>query len=56
MGRNEQIYCGEMVENMEVSGALRIKEKERIKKQTEMSCAHLGRHIGRSNGWIILKF
>ena len=45
-----------MVEYMGVSGALRIKEKERIKKQIAMSCAHLGRHIGRSNGWIILKF
>ena len=32
VGRKEQIYCGEMVENMGVSGALRIKEEERIGK------------------------
>jgi hypothetical protein len=29
-----------MVENMGVSGALRIKEKKRIKKETALSCSH----------------
>ena len=42
--------------NMEVSGALRIKENERIRKQAALSYAHLEWNIGRLNGWIILKF
>jgi hypothetical protein len=45
-----------MDDNMEVSGALRIKEEERIKKQTALSCTHLERNNGRLNGWMILKF
>ena len=42
--------------NMGVSGALRIKEKERNKKQTALSSAHLERHNGRFTGWMILQF
>ena len=42
--------------NIGVSGALKIKEEERNKKQTALSSAHLERHNGRSNGWMILKF
>ena len=38
-----------MDDNMEVSGALRIKEEERIKKQTALSCTHLERNNGRLN-------
>ena len=45
-----------MDDNMGVSGALRIKEKERIKKETALNYAHLERNNGRSNGWMILKF
>ena len=45
-----------MDDNMEVSGALRIKEEERIKKQTALSCTHLERNNGHLNGWMILKF
>ena len=41
--------------NMGVSGALRIKEKERNKKQTALSSAHLERHNGRFTGWMLLK-
>ena len=42
--------------NIWVSGALKIKEEERNKKQTALSSAHLERHNGRSTGWMILKF
>ena len=42
--------------NMVVSGAMRIKENERIKKQTALSYAHLERNNARLNGWMILKF
>ena len=42
--------------NIGVSGALKIKEEERNKKQTALSSAHLERHNGRSTGWMILKF
>ena len=45
-----------MDDNMEVSGALKIKEKKRIKKQTTLSCTHLECNNGRWNGWMILKF
>ena len=41
---------------MGVSGALRIKEKKRMKKRTELSCLHLEQHNSRLNGWMILKF
>ena len=41
---------------MGVSGALRIKEKERIKKKTALSFAHLEPNNGRSTGWMVLKF
>ena len=41
---------------MGVSEALRIKEKKRMKKKTELSCVHLERHNSRLNGWMILKF
>ena len=56
MKRKKQRQLGEMGGNMGVSGALRIKEKERNKKQTALSSAHLERHNGRSTGWMILKF
>ena len=39
-----------------LSETLRIKEKKRMKKKTEMICHHLKSHNGRFNGWIILKF
>ena len=39
-----------------VSGALKIKEEERNKKQTTLSSAHLEWYNGRSTGWMILKF
>ena len=42
--------------NMGVSGALKIKEEERNKKQTALNSAHLERHSGRLDGWMILKF
>ena len=42
--------------NIGVSGALKIKEEERNKKQTALSSAHLERHNGRSTGGMILKF
>ena len=42
--------------NIGVSGALKIKQEERNKKQTALSSAHLERHNGRSTGWMILKF
>ncbi len=42
--------------NIGVSGALKIKEEERNKKQTALSSAHLERNPARSNGWMILKF
>ena len=42
--------------NMVVSGAMRIKENERIKKQTVLSYAHLKRNNARLNGWMILQF
>ena len=42
--------------NMGVSGALRIKEKERNKKQTALSSAHLEWNSGRMDGWMTLKF
>ena len=41
---------------MGVSVALRIKEKERNKKQTALSSAHLEWNSGRVDGWMILKF
>ena len=41
---------------MVVSGALRIKENERIRKQAALSYAHLEWNIGRLDGWMILKF
>ena len=41
---------------MGVSGALRIKEKKRMNKKTELSCVHLEWHNSRLNGWMILKF
>ena len=41
---------------MGVSGALRIKEKKRMKKRTELSCLHLEWHNSRLHGWMILKF
>ena len=41
---------------MGVSGALRIKENERIKKETTLNYAHLERHNGRLNSWMIMKF
>ena len=45
-----------MNDNMGVSGALRIKEKERIKKETALSYVHLEPNIWSLNGWMILKF
>ena len=45
-----------MDSTMGVSGALRIIEKKRMKKKTELSCMHLERHNLHLNGWIILKF
>ena len=42
--------------NIGVSGALKIKEEERNKKQTALSSAHLERNPARLNGWMILKF
>ena len=45
-----------MDDNMGVSGALRIKEKKRMEKKTELSCLHLERHNSRLNGWMILNF
>ena len=45
-----------MEDNMGVSGALRIKEKKRMKKRTELSCLPLEWHNSRLNGWMILKF
>ena len=42
--------------NIGVSGALKIKEEERNKKQTALSCAHLEWNSGRLDGWMILKF
>ena len=45
-----------MDDNMEMRGALRIKEEERIKKQTALSCTHLERNNGRLKVWMILKF
>ena len=41
---------------MGVSGALRIKEKKRMKKKTEMSCVHLEWNNWSLNDWMILKF
>ena len=41
---------------MGVSGALRIKEKKRMNKKTELSCVHLERNNSRLNGWMILEF
>jgi len=41
---------------MGVSGALRIKEKKRMNKKTELSYVHLEWHNSRLNGWMILKF
>lgn len=45
-----------MDDNIGVSGALRIKEKERIRKKTELSYAHLEHNNANLNGWMILKF
>ena len=45
-----------MDDNIGVSGALRIKEMERIGKRTELSYAHLEPNNGRFNGWMTLKF
>ena len=42
--------------NKGVSGALKIKEEERNKKQTALSYAHLEWNSGRLDGWMILKF
>ena len=42
--------------NIGVSGALKIKEEERNKKQTALSSAHLERNPARFNGWMLLKF
>ena len=42
--------------NIGVSGALKIKEEERNKKQTALSSAHLERNPSRFNGWMLLKF
>ena len=39
-----------------MSGALKIKEEERNKKQTALSSAHLECNNARLNGWMILKF
>ena len=39
-----------------MSGALKIKEEERNKKQTALSSAHLERNPARFNGWMLLKF
>ena len=56
MGRKKQIWCGGMDGNMVVSGAMRIKENERNKKQAALSYSHLERNNARLNGWMILKF
>ena len=56
MGRKQQIWVGEMDGKMRVSGALRIKEEERNKKQAALSYSHLERNNARLNGWMILKF
>ena len=45
-----------MDDNIGVSGALRIKEMERIKKEIIMSYAHLEPNNGRSNGGMFPKF
>ena len=45
-----------MDDNIGVSGALRIKEMERIKKEIIMSYAHLEPNNGRCNVWMFLKF
>ena len=42
--------------NIRVSGALKIKEEERNKKQAALSYSHLERNNARLNGWMILKF
>jgi len=42
--------------NMVVSGAMRIKENERNKKQAALSYSHLERNNARLNGWMILNF
>ena len=42
--------------NIGVSGALKIKEEERNKKQAALSYAHLERNNTRLDGWMILKF
>ena len=42
--------------NIRVSGALKIKEEERNKKQAALSYAHLERNNTRLDGWMILKF
>ena len=42
--------------NIGVSGALKIKEEERNKKQTALSSSHLERNNERLNGSMILKF
>ena len=42
--------------NIGVSGALKIKEEERNKKQAALSYSHLERNNARLNGWMILKF
>ena len=56
VGRKKQRQLGDMGGNMGVSGALRIKENERIRKQAALSYAHLEWNIGRLDGWMILKF
>ena len=56
MERKKQTWYGGMDDNMVVSGAMRIKEKERNKKQTALSSAHLEWNSGRVDGWMILKF
>ena len=52
----KQIWCGGMDGNMVVSGAMRLKENERNKKQAALSYAHLERNNTRLDGWMILKF
>ena len=56
MGRKKQTWCGGMDGNMVVSGAMRIKENERNKKQAALSYSHLERNNTRLDGWMILKF
>ena len=56
VGRKKQTWCGGMDGNMVVSGAMRIKENERNKKQAALSYSHLERNNARLNGWMILKF